>query len=353
MIAKGVVVSIVLLLVIPRTILCLACSQSYLPKPSSALYASSDSLFAEAPRRLQMPRLNIFQRVTFSWVKALMEVGNKKPLEVDDLWALPENRQMSAASQQYEELFQSELLKPNATLTCPANASILGSYWASPITRSLLRMYKWDFINSGLLKAMNTLVQFLPSLIIARLLKHIDTHNSAALPPLSALTWKTYATNKGFLLASMLLLTLCAKTIIENQYFDLATTSAASIRGTTSAAVFKKSLRLSPSGRQNNTVGEIVNLSQLDTSRMEQVASTIHILWDGTLQVVGYTALLLHFLGPAVFAGIAAMVLTIPLNTYFLKKISGLKSKMLKFTDQVSSTLSSPAGCGVSSMTTS
>ena len=76
----------------------------------------------------------------------------------------------------------------------------------------------------------------------------------------------------------------------------------------------------SPSGRQNNTIGEIVNFSQLDTSRMEGVASSIHILWDGSLQVIGYTLLLLHFLGPAVFAGILAMVGTIPLNTFFLTR---------------------------------
>jgi ABC-type multidrug transport system fused ATPase/permease subunit len=49
--------------------------------------------------------------------------------------------------------------------------------------------------------------------------------------------------------------------------------------------------------------------------------------------VIGYTSLLLYFLGPSVLAGISAMLVIIPLNTYFLKKISDLKSKMLKFTD--------------------
>lgn len=59
---------------------------------------------------------------------------------------------------------------------------------------------------------------------------------------------------------------------------------------------------------------------QLDTSRMEQVVGTIHVVWDGLLQVAGYTGLLLHFLGPSVLAGIAAMLVIIPLNAVFLKK---------------------------------
>ena len=34
-------------------------------------------------------------------------------------------------------------------------------------------------------------------------------------------------------------------------------------------------------------MGEIVNYMQLDTDRMEYVASSIHVVWDGILQVNG------------------------------------------------------------------
>ena len=34
-------------------------------------------------------------------------------------------------------------------------------------------------------------------------------------------------------------------------------------------------------------MGEIVNYMQLDTDRMEYVASSIHVVWDGILQVSG------------------------------------------------------------------
>lgn len=85
-----------------------------------------------------------------------------------------------------------------------------------------------------------------------------------------------------------------------------------------------------------------MNYMQLDTDRMEYVASSIHVVWDGILQVsvpipfcifqcahpnyplsqiVGYTCLLLKFLGPSVFAGIAAMLVVIPVNAFFLKRL--------------------------------
>ena len=37
-------------------------------------------------------------------------------------------------------------------------------------------------------------------------------------------------------------------------------------------------------------------------------------------QIVGYTFLLVQFLGPSVFAGIAAMFIIMPLNSFFLRR---------------------------------
>ena len=64
----------------------------------------------------------------------------------------------------------------------------------------------------------------------------------------------------------------------------------------------------------------MVNYMQLDTARMEYVAGSIHTLWDGLLQMTGYTALLLHFLGPSVLAGILGMLMIVPLNAFFFER---------------------------------
>jgi hypothetical protein len=38
------------------------------------------------------------------------------------------------------------------------------------------------------------------------------------------------------------------------------------------------------------------------------------------LQILGYTALLVQFLGPSVFVGLAAMLVILPLNDHFLRR---------------------------------
>ncbi|CAN0432284.1 unnamed protein product, partial [Hapterophycus canaliculatus] len=50
-------------------------------------------------------------------------------------------------------------------------------------------------------------------------------------------------------------------------------------------AVYRKSLRLSPSARQNATVGEIVNYMQIDAGRLESLAGSVHTIWDSIFQV--------------------------------------------------------------------
>ncbi len=59
---------------------------------------------------------------------------------------------------------------------------------------------------------------------------------------------------------------------------------------------------------------------QIDTGKLEYVAGSIHTVWDGLLQIIGYTSLLLYFLGPSVFAGIFAMLVILPLNAHFLRR---------------------------------
>lgn len=111
--------------------------------------------------------------------------------------------------------------------------------------------YKKEFVVSGVVKFVNTLVQFFPSILIAQLLKSLSSTDQTAwtIPMLQQVK-----NPKGVVLAVLLYLCLCAKTTVENQYFDMVTVLGAQIRGTLSAAIYQKSLKLSPTGRQFNTV---------------------------------------------------------------------------------------------------
>lgn len=107
--------------------------------------------------------------------------------------------------------------------------------------------YKKQFIESGVIKLMNSAVQFLPSLLVSKILK-LGTAGGVG---------GRAEVKRGLTLAIILFTSLCTKTVIENIYFDMVTNLAAQIRGTLSAAIYQKALRLGPEGRQNVTVSDL------------------------------------------------------------------------------------------------
>jgi len=212
-------------------------------------------------------KLSIIEKLTFSWVRGLMVVGNKRPLEYSDLWGLSSTN-MEYASANFSHYFHIErnnvdtsidnnisstssaaskelLLKSSSSTSSKSKPpNILVEFWQSAITRTIVKMYKREFIHTGILKFFNTFVQFFPSILISRIVS-ITEKGTLGNPSLRLL---------GLCYASLLFTALCAKTFLENQYFDEVINLSSKVKGTLSAAVYKKSLRLSPSSRQNNTV---------------------------------------------------------------------------------------------------
>ena len=94
----------------------------------------------------QFPKVNTwYDRLSFGWVKDIMERGNRKPLEMRDLWLLPESKQMRNTSAQFHEYFQAEIevcKAQNYSMNKYENKSvnILMEFWGSPLTRAVVKM---------------------------------------------------------------------------------------------------------------------------------------------------------------------------------------------------------------------
>jgi ABC-type multidrug transport system fused ATPase/permease subunit len=128
---------------------------------------------------------------------------------------------------------------------------------------------------------------------------------------------------------------MLAKAMSENMYFHSTFRMARQVNAALTSAVYRKSLRLAPASRQNFTVGEIVNLMQLDSNRLgNEFIPQMHSLWDGLYQIVGYSAQAIYYLGPSALVGIAVMIIAIPAQFYFMMKLMRERQGMVKDTDK-------------------
>jgi ABC-type multidrug transport system fused ATPase/permease subunit len=88
---------------------------------------------------------------------------------------------------------------------------------------------------------------------------------------------------------------MVTKSIFENIYFWCMFRAGWKARSVISTAVYRKSLRLTASARQARTLGEIVNLMQLDSAKIEGLINmNFHVLWDGVYQICGYVIILVR-----------------------------------------------------------
>ncbi len=81
-------------------------------------------------------------------------------------------------------------------------------------------------------------------------------------------------------------------------------------------------------------MGEIVNLMQVDASKIEAFMLQLHVMWDGLFQITGYIVILGFLLGWTCLVGLALIILAVPVMGKITGKMFGLNRSMVKYTDE-------------------
>ena len=189
-----------------------------------------------------------------------------------------------------------------------ASFSVLGS-----------RVYR----TAGFIKLFNSTAQFCFPVCLSGIVAFIqgeynDTPNSMYI---------------GLGLCFGLFIAMCAKAVLENRYFHLVVRGGWQLRSSLSTAIYSKSLRLTAASRQSKTLGEIVNLMQIDAAKMENFVTQLHVIWDGAYQITGYVIILLFFIGWPALIGVIFMIIAMPVQKEIMVKLFMRNRAMVKDTD--------------------
>ena len=82
-----------------------------------------------------------------------------------------------------------------------------------------------------------------------------------------------------------------------------------------------------------SSIGQMVNLLSNDVNRFDQFPIFLHYIWVGPLVFILIMYLSWRSIGNAAFAGGALILLNIPIQGFFSKKFSQLRSETAKKTD--------------------
>uniref|UniRef100_A0A8D2CI49 ABC-type glutathione-S-conjugate transporter n=1 Tax=Sus scrofa TaxID=9823 RepID=A0A8D2CI49_PIG len=269
-------------------------------------------------------------RLTFWWFTKLAILGYRRPLEDRDLWALNKEdcsqmvvqRLLEEWKKQQEQAAQHQAAEASGKRPSSEGEVLLGK---RPRTRepSFLRALMATFASSFLLSMCLKLIQDLLSFVNPQLLSILIRFISNPAAP----TWW------GFLVAGLMFVCSVMQTLILHQYYHCIFVMGLRFRTGIIGVIYRKALVITNSVKRESTVGEIVNLMSVDAQRFMDVVPFLNLLWSAPMQIILAMYFLWQNLGPSVLAGVALMILLIPLNGVVAMKMRMFQVGQMKFKD--------------------
>uniref|UniRef100_A0A8C1JAS4 Multidrug resistance-associated protein 1 n=1 Tax=Cyprinus carpio TaxID=7962 RepID=A0A8C1JAS4_CYPCA len=285
---------------------------------------------------------SFLSRITFWWITGLMVTGYKRPLEEKDLWSLNTEDKSQRVVPQLVCRWDQECNKVkrpvDKTLYSPKRSAREEKKDGQPIEESeilltktlqktgdpslfcaLCRTFGPYFLVSSLYKIIHDILMFVGPEILRLLIQFVNDS--------SAPDWH------GYFYTTLLFVCTCVQTLILQKYFHVCFVTGMRLRTAIVGAVYRKALVITNAARRTSTVGEIVNLMSVDAQRFMDLITYINMIWSAPLQVILALYFLWQNLGPSVLAGIAVMVLMVPLNAVIAMKTKTYQVAQMKSKD--------------------
>ncbi|XP_063652841.1 multidrug resistance-associated protein 1 isoform X20 [Pan troglodytes] len=308
-------------------------------------FSDRSPLFSETihdPNPCPESSASFLSRITFWWITGLIVRGYRQPLEGSDLWSLNKEDTSEQVVPVLVKNWKKECAKtrkqpvkvvysskdpaqPKESSKVDANEEVEAlivkspqKEWNPSLFKVLYKTFGPYFLMSFFFKAIHDLMMFSGPQILKLLIKFV---NDTKAPD-----WQ------GYFYTVLLFVTACLQTLVLHQYFHICFVSGMRIKTAVIGAVYRKALVITNSARKSSTVGEIVNLMSVDAQRFMDLATYINMIWSAPLQVILALYLLWLNLGPSVLAGVAVMVLMVPINAVMAMKtktyqVAHMKSK--------------------------
>ncbi|KAJ9192292.1 hypothetical protein DTO164E3_8431 [Paecilomyces variotii] len=301
----------------------------------SVLVQYEDGL--EPPRD---PRASLLSLATFSWLDPLVLKGYRRALELEDVWNLTVGQQAATVLEDFRRAGRTTAL-----------------VWR------LLAYFRRMLLLQGAWTIFSNLFTFMPTLLLKAILEYVEDPRSTP-------------RNAAWLYAILLFCSGAVQGTADGQALWIGRKLGVKLRAIIIGEIYSKALRrkagVSPDAPQKKenepqklkkkilsfgrkkkadvktdselvkkaedvaqaNVGTIINLMAIDSFKVSEVGAYLHFLWASVpVQVIMAVVLLYRILGFSSFAGIALMVLILPVNVYIARMFRQVQNKILASTD--------------------
>jgi ABC-type bacteriocin/lantibiotic exporter with double-glycine peptidase domain len=259
--------------------------------------------------RHRLRRIGVF----FGIFSSIANVGNERPLVAEDVPAFH-------TSSQSQKSLQKIIETAGRRTCCPSSDSISDSarFYSARKMFLFLLSHRWlSYLYLNILKLLSCALSFISPVLLGKFVEYFDDEEADLY--------------RGILLLVVLFVSQLLSTILSSQFNIQATMMETELKGAFYLGVFKLSLafRIHESMSRGLTNGQIMNVLQIDVDRSIETLKSFIDLWSIPLQVVIAFLLLYYQVNIAFVAGVAAIVLMIPLNSFIARRIGIATSQVV------------------------
>ncbi|KAF0977347.1 hypothetical protein FDP41_003339 [Naegleria fowleri] len=268
---------------------------------------------------------NIFSRLSFWWFNGLMKTGYSKVLQMSDLHKLRKEEEASHLSEEFHKNWEREVEKVRDRSNLEGHEVGEQEKKKKQSKPSLLyalhKTYGPRFYMAGLLKIIYDISQLVSPLVVKSIIASI--RDSAEVP------WF-----QPYLLVLALFLLQTLGTFFIQQYFHVVMTQGMRLKTGLSAAIYKKSLKLSNAAKLKLNSGDVINFMAIDSNKLCGLLTYLHMVWSGVFQISVCLIMLFSLIGWSTLAGFAIIIVVIPLNGLIARVVARIRKILLKFTGE-------------------
>lgn len=271
-------------------------------------------------------------KIFFTWFDSFVWKGFRNPLENKDLWSMKPEDMSTEVTPLFLKYWDRSVAK--SAQVEPANGIASATFKKSSasvnfsnakakkpasILPALVKAFGGTFLFGSCLKLFQDVLTFASPQVLKMIINFIGSDEP---------DWR------GYLYAGLLFGIASTQTLFLAQYFHRMFLVGLRIRTALISAIFRKALVMSNTARKESTVGEIVNLMAVDAQRFMDLVTYLNMIWSAPLQIGLAIYFLWQILGPSVLAGLAVMVVLIPINGVIANKAKNLQIKQMKNKDE-------------------
>ncbi|KAH9112446.1 hypothetical protein LEN26_013282, partial [Aphanomyces euteiches] len=244
-----------------------------------------------------------WSNVFFAWLTPLLDLGNKRPLEFDDLYQLNADDRAVHISKTFKKYWDIEKAKAKPRL------------WMA-----LARSFGGPFIAAGFLKLLHDSMQFVAPMVMKLMIDFLRDPSAEL--------------STGLYYALAIFVAGVVQSFSLRQYFFLCFETGMRFRSAVVTAVYEKSLVIAASAKAKKSTGEITNLMSIDGERLEDLPTGLHAIWYALFQILGSSYLLYLQVGYSFLAGVAVMLLLFPATAAVSKFMQSYQANLMQVKDE-------------------